>query len=164
MHRSRRSGRRWSGRRGAGASRPASRIASWRARTTGASPRARSAGEAPWPGRSKAIACRLEGSACSDIVLRWSTPLDPELVSGFRDGQRDALSSLHGRVGRLEAAGALGGRAVPDAAREFHALCEGVAGMELRSLLPTGEEERIWRDALTTLVRRLRRSASVKIA
>jgi hypothetical protein len=42
---------------------------------------------------------------------------------------------------------------VPDATREFHALCEGLAAMELRSLLPRREEERVWRDALATLVR-----------
>jgi hypothetical protein len=56
-------------------------------------------------------------------------------------------------VERLEAAGVLGGRTVPDAVTEFHALCEGLAVLELRSALPSGEEERIWRQALTALVR-----------
>ena len=40
-----------------------------------------------------------------------------------------------------------------DAVTEFHALCEGLAVLELRSALPPGEEERIWREALTALVR-----------
>jgi hypothetical protein len=75
------------------------------------------------------------------------------LAAGFRDDAREALASLRGRVARLEEAGALGGRSVPDATREFHALCEGLAGMELRGLLPDGEEEQVWRGALTTLVR-----------
>ena len=40
-----------------------------------------------------------------------------------------------------------------DAVRGFHALCEGLAAIELRGLLPAGDEERIWRDALSALVR-----------
>jgi AcrR family transcriptional regulator len=87
------------------------------------------------------------------IGVLWGTLPDPQLVAGFRDEQRSALADLRDRVARLEASHALGGRSVPDATREFHALCEGLAAMELRSLLPDGEEERIWRDALTTLVR-----------
>jgi hypothetical protein len=58
-----------------------------------------------------------------------------------------------GRIGRLEAAGLLGSYPVPEAVWAFHALCEGLAAMELRSLLPAGEEARFWRDALTALVR-----------
>ncbi len=85
--------------------------------------------------------------------MQWGTLPDPALAAGFLAASRDALESLRGRVARLEAAGALGGRSVPDATREFHALCEGLAAMELRSLLPRGEEERVWRDALATLVR-----------
>jgi hypothetical protein len=50
-------------------------------------------------------------------------------------------------------AGLLGGRTVPDVVTEFHALCEGLAVLELRSTLPAGEEERIWRDVPTALVR-----------
>ena len=87
------------------------------------------------------------------IGVQWGTLPDPQLAAGFRDAALQALAGLRDRVARLDAAGALGGRAVPDATREFHALCEGLAAMELRSLLPDGEEERIWRNALTTLVR-----------
>jgi hypothetical protein len=39
-----------------------------------------------------------------------------------------------------------------DAATEFHALCEGLAALELRGQLTTGDSEQIWRDALTALV------------
>jgi len=87
------------------------------------------------------------------VGVQWGTLPDPKLAEGFRLDARQALASLRARVGRLEESGALGGRTVVDATREFHALCEGLAGMELRSLLPAGEAERIWRDALTTLVR-----------
>ncbi len=87
------------------------------------------------------------------IGVQWGTLPDPQLATGFRDAAQQALEGLRDRVARLDAAGALGGRAVRDATREFHALCEGLAAMEHRSLLPEREEERIWRDALTTLVR-----------
>jgi AcrR family transcriptional regulator len=83
------------------------------------------------------------------IGLQWDDLPDPELAAGFRDAAREALATLRVRVARVE----LGGRSVPDATREFHALCEGLAAMELRGLLPDDEEERVWRDALTTLVR-----------
>jgi AcrR family transcriptional regulator len=83
------------------------------------------------------------------IGVQWGTLPDPNLAEGFRQDAQVALASLRDRVGRLD----LGGRTVPDATREFHALCEGLAAMELRGLLPEGEEERIWRGALTTLVR-----------
>jgi AcrR family transcriptional regulator len=93
------------------------------------------------------------------IGVLWDALPDSQLVAGFRSEQRSALAGLRDLVARLEAAHVLGGRSVPDAAREFHALCEGLAAMELRSLLPDGEEERIWRDALTTLVRGFDRPA-----
>jgi AcrR family transcriptional regulator len=96
-----------------------------------------------------------EHPALLRVGLQWGDLPVPQLATGFRADARLALASLHGRVERLEAAGALGGRSVPDATREFHALCEGLAAMELRGLLPDGEEERVWRDALTTLVRGL---------
>lgn len=82
----------------------------------------------------------------------------------------EALSSLKGRFDRLEAAGLLGARNVWAAVSEFQALCEGLAGVELRGQLPLNPAtrvglahdvpddradmaERIWRDALTALVR-----------
>ena len=43
-----------------------------------------------------------------------------------------------------------------DATIAFNAMLEGLANAELRgttlSILPTGDEERAWRDALTTVV------------
>lgn len=83
------------------------------------------------------------------IGVQWGTLPDPSIAAGFREAARAALTGLERRVERLE----LGGRTVPDATREFHALCEGLAAMELRSLLPSGMEERIWREALATLAR-----------
>ena len=57
-----------------------------------------------------------------------------------------ALQQLEERVARLED---LGGRTVGDATMQFHALCEGLASLELRGM-PLGEP--IWRDALSALV------------
>ena len=76
-------------------------------------------------------------------------PLAPE----FRAPAREALAGLRARVERLEAAGLLGDHTVTDAVRAFHALCEGLAAMELRSLLPADNEAQVWRGSLTALVR-----------
>ena len=62
---------------------------------------------------------------------------------------RDAWVGLEAKIARLE----LGGRSVHEAATEFHALCEGLAALELRCMLPAGREEAAWRDGLGALVR-----------
>src|SRR6266542_1443909 len=76
----------------------------------------------------------------------------PRLAAHFDPAASEALGGLTARIARVEAAGLLGGRSVRDAVCEFHALCEGLASVELRGLMPTGREKRIWRDALTALV------------
>jgi len=93
----------------------------------------------------------IEHPALLRIGIRWDDLPDPELAAGFSDNSLEALEMLRDRVARLEPVG----RSVRDATREFHALCEGLAAMELRGLLPEGEEARVWRGALTTLVRGL---------
>jgi AcrR family transcriptional regulator len=68
-----------------------------------------------------------------------------------------AFAQLQAKVRRLEDAGLLGRKSVPDAALEVNAMMEGLSNAELRGatlrILPTGEEERAWRDALTTVIR-----------
>jgi AcrR family transcriptional regulator len=81
------------------------------------------------------------------------TLLEPSLAAGFQSAARDALAGLELRMRLLQETGLLGGHTVRDAVRAFHALCEGLAAIELRLLLTPGEEERIWREALTVLVR-----------
>jgi AcrR family transcriptional regulator len=61
----------------------------------------------------------------------------------------DAWVGLEAKVARVE----LGGRTVREATSAFHAMCEGLAALELRGLLPAGREEAAWRDGLGTLVR-----------
>jgi len=74
------------------------------------------------------------------------------LDAGFRDAAADSYTGLKERVARVGPS-RLGGRSVEDAAVEFHALCEGLAALELRGLLPDGREEDVWRSALGALVR-----------
>jgi AcrR family transcriptional regulator len=76
----------------------------------------------------------------------------PALASDFARAATQAFGGLEVRMTRVKAAGRLGSRTVRDAACEFHALCEGLAAVELRGLMPPGAEMRIWRDALTALV------------
>jgi AcrR family transcriptional regulator len=70
----------------------------------------------------------------------------------LRPTQQAALAGLHQRIARLGHTGGFADPAVSEATIEFHALCEGLAALELRGLLPTGNEERLWRHALTALV------------
>ena len=78
---------------------------------------------------------------------------EPQLVAA----RERAWVQLQGRVQRLNDAGLLDGKPVPDAARELNAMWEGLANAELRGdvlrIMPRGEEERAWHDALTTVIR-----------
>lgn len=76
----------------------------------------------------------------------------PELARDFAAAAAAAFVGLEAKVTRVKAAGLLGGRSVREAACEFHALCEGLAALELRGQLTSGAEVRIWRDALSSLV------------
>jgi AcrR family transcriptional regulator len=75
-----------------------------------------------------------------------------QLRNEFGGAVAASFAGLQARVARVDDAGLLGRRSVRDAATEFHALCEGLAALELRGMLRPGDEEWIWRDALTALV------------
>lgn len=62
------------------------------------------------------------------------------------------LQSLRALVARLQDEQLLGDRTVAEAAVEFHALCEGLAAVELRGFTSASDAERIWRQGLTALV------------
>ncbi len=83
-------------------------------------------------------------------VQRVAVPA--ELAGQFRGAADHALDGLQSRIARLADAGQIGSRSVPDAVCEFHALCEGLGALEVRAVIPRGEAERIWRDALAALV------------
>lgn len=78
--------------------------------------------------------------------------LPPEVTRGFAGAATRALGSLHARIARLSENGGLGHRSVPDATWEFHAVCEGLAALELRSNLPSAHAQRLWTDALSALL------------
>jgi AcrR family transcriptional regulator len=78
---------------------------------------------------------------------------DPAVAAAYRDAAWQALEVLDARVERLAAAGQLTEIAPRDARRAFHAMCEGLAAMELRGFMPPGEQERVWREALGAVVR-----------
>jgi AcrR family transcriptional regulator len=76
----------------------------------------------------------------------------PVLAEQIRNAQVAAFEGLQLTVARLKDAGLLGGRTVREAAAQFHALCEGLAGLELRGQLGSSGGERVWRSALGALV------------
>jgi AcrR family transcriptional regulator len=86
-------------------------------------------------------------------------------IAGFRAGpevtaaRERAWARLNRRVERLERAGRLGTKTVTEAAVEVNAMMEGLANAELRGailrLLPAGQEEATWHEALHTVVRGL---------
>jgi AcrR family transcriptional regulator len=71
---------------------------------------------------------------------------------GFHPEAYQALDGLRRRVERLDAAGRLGTHSAQEATTAFHALCEGLAALELRSSFMLDEGEERWRQALTALV------------
>lgn len=76
----------------------------------------------------------------------------PDIDDAFRPTRIEALHELQARVERLAQAGLLDTRPIPEAACQFHALCEGLAALELRGVIPPQQGARIWHDALTALV------------
>jgi AcrR family transcriptional regulator len=77
----------------------------------------------------------------------------PELVAT----RQRAWEQLVAKVARLGPPGLLGDKHPSEAAVEFNAMMEGLANAELRGavlrLLPEGDEEQTWRNALATVIR-----------
>lgn len=81
------------------------------------------------------------------------TAIAPELAARFRPAAQAAFAHLEHRVALLDERGLLGGRTVHDAASQFHALCEGLAALELRGMfVDERNAERQWRQALSAMV------------
>lgn len=82
----------------------------------------------------------------------------PELTAS----RERAFRGLLAKVQRVKDAGLLGRKSVREAVIEFNAMLEGLANAELRGailrILPEGEEERTWQNALMTVVRGFRAS------
>lgn len=80
------------------------------------------------------------------------TATSSQQTTQFQPAAAQALDGLKARVARLRDAGGLTTTTVPNATLEFHALCEGLAAVDLRGLLPDGHEDQIWQEALTALI------------
>lgn len=80
------------------------------------------------------------------------TQTTAEQVVEIRAAAARAWEVLAARVVRLGRQGRLGTRSVNEAATAFHALCEGLAALEIRGDLPRDTAECHWRNALTDLV------------
>jgi AcrR family transcriptional regulator len=94
----------------------------------------------------------LEHSALFRVAVQRLLP-DPALAVQFSAAAAETFGVLEAKVQRVKDAGLLGNRTVRDAAVEYHALCEGLASVELRGgLIAAGTAERVWRDALSALV------------
>jgi AcrR family transcriptional regulator len=81
------------------------------------------------------------------------TWLPPEVSCTIIPAAVRALTSLRERLARLQRSGRLGTRTVDEAAVAFHALCEGLAAVELRGFLPADQAEQVWADAFAALLR-----------
>jgi hypothetical protein len=66
-----------------------------------------------------------------------------------------ALDVLKSRIRRLDDAGLSGGCTINEATLHFHAVCEGLAGLELRGTFPSDTADHLWRQGLAALVRGL---------
>jgi AcrR family transcriptional regulator len=77
---------------------------------------------------------------------------DPAVWPRFRLAAVDALAVLHERFEPLARAALLGDRSVAEAASQFHALCEGIAWLELRGNPLTPDPETFWRSAFRALI------------
>jgi AcrR family transcriptional regulator len=80
------------------------------------------------------------------------TSVDVAVTSKIRPVARSAFQILESRFQRLHDDGQLPDRAINEAATQFHALCEGLATVEQRGMIPPGNAERLWRDALAALI------------
>jgi AcrR family transcriptional regulator len=77
---------------------------------------------------------------------------DPAVSPRFRPAASEALAVLHKRFEPLADAGLLGGRSVPEAALQFHSLCEGLASVELRGISLAPDPDTFWRSAVQALI------------
>jgi AcrR family transcriptional regulator len=75
-----------------------------------------------------------------------------EQVLVIRTAAARAWTVLQTRVARLQQQGGLGTRTVDEAATAFHALCEGLAALEIRGIISADAAEHQWRSALSALV------------
>ena len=91
----------------------------------------------------------LEHPALFSIGIQLT---EPSLWPRFSAKAGEARGALNRHFEPLAAAGRLGGRSASEAALQFHALCEGLAALELRRGPMIADPERFWRQAVRALV------------
>jgi AcrR family transcriptional regulator len=105
-----------------------------------------------------------EHPALYRIAFQRIAGLEP--APGLVAARERAWVQLQERVQRMKDAGLLGRKSVAGAAREINAMWEGLANAQLRGdvlrILPEGQEERAWHDALVTVVRGFDAPASIR--
>jgi AcrR family transcriptional regulator len=85
------------------------------------------------------------------------TEIAPALSEQFGPARLRTLSGLVDLVGRaLYRRGPRADPAIRDATVTFHAMCEGLALLELRGVLAPHRAEEVWREGLTALVTGMR--------
>jgi AcrR family transcriptional regulator len=94
----------------------------------------------------------LEHPSLYGLVFLRVVP-ELRLGPGFDEVASGAFGRLQSHLERLERDGRLGSTSAIDAAQSVHALTEGLASMELRGMLGGDGAERVWRGAITALVR-----------
>lgn len=81
-----------------------------------------------------------------------STPSDTLATPAVRSAANTALAALKGKIVRLDGTGLTSS---DDATLLFHALCEGLARLELRGNFPVRIAEQQWKEGVEALVRGL---------
>jgi len=84
-----------------------------------------------------------------------SSGVDDTARAAYLPAADEAFELLLARVARLKAAGRLPHHEVHEAAVQFHALCEGLAALELRKLTRCAPEDEEWRARWTQALRAL---------
>lgn len=80
-----------------------------------------------------------------------SDPSPLRATASVRTASKAALDVLKRRIARVERSGLLGDVSIDEATLHFHAMCEGLAGLELRGIFPK-DAERHWRQGLQAVV------------
>lgn len=89
------------------------------------------------------------------LVGVQQTGTTAEQADQIRAAAARAWTVLQARVRRLREQDRLGTWSVDEAATAFHALCEGLAALEIRGALPATTADAQWHHALTALVQGL---------
>lgn len=84
-----------------------------------------------------------------------SSPSPLRTTPAVSAAAQSALEVLQAMIGRLDEAGLVAAHEVDEATLHFHAVCEGLAALELRGTFPGASAERLWRQGLGALIRGL---------